>query len=451
MAQVEADRTPHRLLTTANTYPPPMRIVVVGGGFGALAAAVRLAKLGHEVTLFEASDRLGGAIGSITHEGFTWQTGPTYTLVPAVIRDLYVKSGRKVEREFDLVPTGPQRHLFTDGTAVDLPAGSRAEQLHSLDAALGQGAGRAWLDWVAPYADTWAALRRDWFEKPYDASLSAPMTTSLLRSRTSLWTSARSLGDPRLRALALADTLTEGHRPSRTPAWWGVHHYLRQTFDTWTVPAELGGMARVSHSLTQRLSTRRVEVRLNTPVLDVAMSGRSMTGVRTAHGDHPADAVVVGIDPKYLPALARLTRRLPQALPPHIAHLGLEEVPAQLEAPELVVHGDPHLVVRTQGAAVSVLAYSPHPIDPITALATRGIDLRQRISVRIDVTPSEQSALGSPLGVAWNGRSTLKHRIGTRSPIEGVYMVGAHTTPGAGMPYVGLSAALAAQVIGPAR
>jgi len=73
-----------------------MRIVVVGGGFGALAAAVRLAKLGHEVTLFEASDRLGGAIGSITHEGFTWQTGPTYTLVPAVIRDLYVKSGRKV-------------------------------------------------------------------------------------------------------------------------------------------------------------------------------------------------------------------------------------------------------------------------------------------------------------------------------------------------------------------
>jgi UDP-galactopyranose mutase len=100
---------------------------------------------------------------------------------------------------------------------------------------------------------------------------------------------------------------------------------------------------------------------------------------------------------------------------------------------------------------VSVLAYSPHPIDPVTALATRGIDLRERISARIDVTPSEQSALGSPLGVAWNGRSTLKHRIGTRSPIEGVYMVGAHTTPGAGVPYVGLSAALVAQVIGPAR
>ena len=57
---------------------------------------------------------------------------------------------------------------------------------------------------------------------------------------------------------------------------------------------------------------------------------------------------------------------------------------------------------------------------------------------------------GSPLGVLWQGRRTLSHRLGTRTPIGHVYMAGAHTTPGSGLPSVGLSAALVAQVIGPA-
>ena len=50
----------------------------------------------------------------------------------------------------------------------------------------------------------------------------------------------------------------------------------------------------------------------------------------------------------------------------------------------------------------------------------------------------------------WQGRNTLARRLGTKTPIEGVFMAGAHTTPGSGLPSVGLSAALVAQMIGPA-
>ena len=56
----------------------------------------------------------------------------------------------------------------------------------------------------------------------------------------------------------------------------------------------------------------------------------------------------------------------------------------------------------------------------------------------------------SPYGVLWAGRGTVRARLGPRTPIEGVYAAGAHATPGAGLPFVGLSAALVAQVIGPA-
>ena len=103
------------------------RVVVVGGGFGGLASAVRLAKIGHEVTLLEASDRLGGALGTVEQEGFRWDTGPTQTMLPAVLRDLFRKSGRPLEKELELVPVDPVRqHRFEDDDAVlDLPGGSR--------------------------------------------------------------------------------------------------------------------------------------------------------------------------------------------------------------------------------------------------------------------------------------------------------------------------------------
>jgi UDP-galactopyranose mutase len=53
--------------------------------------------------------------------------------------------------------------------------------------------------------------------------------------------------------------------------------------------------------------------------------------------------------------------------------------------------------------------------------------------------------------VLWEGRRTVRRRLGPRTPIAGVYAAGAHSTPGAGLPFVGLSAALVAQVVGPAE
>ena len=110
------------------------RVVVVGGGFGGMAAAARLAKLGHDVTLLERADHLGGALTSVEHDGFTWDAGPASTLLPAVVRDLFRKSGRPLERELDLQPLDPVReHRFGDGSSVRVPGGSRAAQLAAFE------------------------------------------------------------------------------------------------------------------------------------------------------------------------------------------------------------------------------------------------------------------------------------------------------------------------------
>src|SRR3954449_3064414 len=164
------------------------RVVVVGGGYGGLASAARLAKTGHDVTLLEAGPRLGGAIGYVEQDGFRWDSGPTSTLLPAVLRALFRKSGRALEKEVELVPVEPVRqHRFPDDDIVlDLPGGSRGAQIAAVDAAFGAGQGERWAAYVETFSDDWESLRRDWLEHPYAAEHASKQTRALLSTRLTM-------------------------------------------------------------------------------------------------------------------------------------------------------------------------------------------------------------------------------------------------------------------------
>lgn len=442
------------------------RIVVIGGGFGGLASAARLAKLGHEVTLLEARSRLGGALGYVEQDGFRWDAGPTSTLLPAVIRDFFRKSGRPAEKEIDLVPVEPiAQHRFTDETVLDLPGGSRAAQVEAIDAALGAGAGSRWASYVDDFAGTWEVLRKDWFERPWSPEHASTEALAILDSRLTLNKAVtKEFKDARLRTLATHAARSEGHDPRNVPAWVGLWSYIEQNFGSWTLP---GGMGQLVDVLADRLATRGVTVLTGTPATDLVVDAATnrVVAVRCTLGgvgtDLTADAVVVAIDPRRLPALAPLVEKTMPVIPPVMSYIGIEgEVP---ELPhEVVLHGDPSkdptLTVRTNGTAPAgshawtILGRGQLAEDIVTSLQRRGIRVRDQIVSRVDRSPRDLVSdwNGSPQGVLWQGRGTVRNRVGTVTPVNGVYLAGAHTTPGAGLPSVGLSAALVAQVIGPA-
>jgi phytoene dehydrogenase-like protein len=429
-------------------------VVVVGGGLGGSAVAVRLAKLGHSVTLLERLDRVGGALGYVTQDGYRWDVGPVSTALPAVLRDLFRKSGRPLERELDLVPLDPIReHRFQDGSVLPLPAGSRSAQYAAIETALGAGLGSRWLDYTHGFADTWDLLRRHYLERPWSPEHSGRETRAILSARATLHQAVvQAFDDQRLRAVALHHAVMGGHDPRAVPAWTGMMSYVEQNFGVWTVPDGMGSFAA---ALTRRLHERRVDVRLGTPVRDIAIRGDRAVGVLTDTGTVDADAVVCAIDPRRLPSLGRMVRRTMPAIPPVVCHLGLRGRVPDL-AHEVVLHGDPLIVVRTNGSgppdtrAWTLLGRGRGAEDLVTALAGRGIDVRDAVEVRVDRSPTDlvEHFGQSPYGVLWQGRRTLQRRAGTATPWANVYCAGAHAAPGAGVPFVGLGAALVAQAVG---
>ena len=453
-----------------------MRVVVIGGGFSGLASAARLAKLGHQVTLLEASERLGGALGRLEVQGWSFDTGPTHTLLPAVVRDLFRKSGRPLERETELVPLEVIReHRFTDGSSLQLTGGSRAAQKAAFND-LAPGLGDAWLSHVDPYSTVWERLRRDFFERPWNPDLAHPEAEKLLTDRARLVDRlAADLPDPRARLVAAHPHLRDGHDLRKVPAWAGMVSYLEQRFGAWTVP---GGIGALGDLMAARVRTRKVEVHTGTPVTDVVIRRGRAVAVRTAAGEVEADAVVCAVDPTGLPSLRRsgagprriLARRPTPAPVPDLLHLGLvgrgvlDEQLGPDRPGELVLHGQdgsPDLVLRPGGSApvgaedaraVTVHSRGVPAGEVLDLLAARGVDLRPQVELQVARSGADLTRTwgGSPLGVQWDGSRTVRTRLGPRTSVEGLYAAGAHANPGAGLPFTGLSAWLVAQSIGPA-
>src|SRR5689334_821351 len=132
------------------------RVVVIGAGMGGLAAAARLAVLGHAVTVVEKAPVIGGKLGLHERDGFRFDTGPSLLTLPAVYRDLFLKTGAPLETVLDLAPVDPVCHYrFADGLELDAPNASAPGMARAWDEALGAGAGADWTAFMARAAQIW--------------------------------------------------------------------------------------------------------------------------------------------------------------------------------------------------------------------------------------------------------------------------------------------------------
>ncbi len=489
---------------------PRPSIAIIGSGFGGLAAGIRLQAAGARTVMFEALDKPGGRAYVYEDQGFTFDAGPTVITAPHCLEELYAVAGERLEDHVRLDPVRPFYRLhWPDGSRFDY--GGTPESVAAQVAALApdDAAGfERFMDYSRRVFEAgYEGLVDAAFLRFGDMVRVAPRLARLRADRSIYGAVSQFVRDERLRQALSFHALLIGGNPFETSAIYTLIPFLERK---WGVFFPRGGTGALVRGLAELYVRLGGELRLSSRVDRVDLRrepGRTRHLVHAAGGEGAFDAVVSNADLHHTyarlyagaPAAADRRQRLERmhwSMSLFVIYFGTRRRytdqahhtilfgPRYREMLHEIFHGpelppdfslylhqptvtDPTLA-PPGGETFYVLAPVPHlgsaDIDWTTAaepyadrvlaaLETTLPNLRREIVVKRIFTPFDfrdrlNAFQGSAFSLAPRLGQSAYFRPHNRDPeIPGLYIVGAGTHPGAGVPGVINSGKATARVV----
>ena len=479
------------------------RALIIGGGFGGLSTAARLAHAGYEVELHEKLPRVGGRANLIERDGFRFDTGPSILLMRDIIEGAFREVGADPDDYVTIERLDPAYRVFyPDGSGLEAKV-DRAEFREELDA-IEPGAGERFDDFARIGETLYRGARKHFVERNF-ASLGAMLRPSQLPQFVSLRVHdrmhrlvGRHFRDPRLRQLFTFNAMYIGMNPYTAPAIYALLPY-NDTVEG--VYFTRGGMYALVEGLERLCLDLGVRIVTDHPARAVLHRDGVAVGARFDDGDIEADLVVVNADWPWAQRellgrtprspSGRALRHGPSALN---LYLGVRGGLEGLRAHNVVfggdyeghfrdvfagkVHDGPAYYVHVPSMADPSLAPDGHHVVYVLVphansdadidwdaerdrvrryvlddLAAKGWDIRDRIVCEEVIDPprwAEEFSLdrGATFGLSHGVSQVGWFRPHNRDPqLQRLYYVGSSTHPGAGVPMVMLSARLVTERI----
>lgn len=287
------------------------KIIIIGSGFGGLAAAVRLAARGHQVEIFEKRDKLGGRAYVYDINGFKFDGGPTVITAPFMFDDIFAAAGRRREDYIEFVPCDPFYRIF-DHTGRAFNYNNNSEfiygEIDRWNPADKEGY-RRFLDTTKPIFEKGFVELAD---KPFlhltDMLKIAPDLIRLQSYKSVYQYVSQFVKDDFLRQVFSFHPLLVGGNPFDTTSIYAMIHYLERE---WGVYYAMGGTGAIVNALGKLFEELGGKVHLNAEVAEILVDGRKALGIRMQDGTvHKADSVVSNADvawtyTKMIPSKAR--------------------------------------------------------------------------------------------------------------------------------------------------
>ncbi|MEZ3116813.1 phytoene desaturase family protein [Halobaculum sp. MBLA0147] len=482
-------------------------VVVVGSGFGGLSTACYLADAGADVTVLEKNEQLGGRASVLERDGFRFDMGPSWYLMPDVFENFFGHFGKSPEDYYELQRLDPHyRIFFKDGDQVDMtPDVERNKELFEEYEA---GAGEAFGEYLEKSERNYE-IGMEHFVYEHRDRLRDFVDTDVLRHAWGL-SLIGSMQDhveeyfdhPKLQQIMQYTLVFLGGSPNNTPALYNLMSHV--DFNLGVYYPE-GGTGAVVDAMVELAEELGVTFETDQPVSKIA-GQRGGFAVRTEHGgEYLADRVVSNADMAHTERELLAERKrsydddywdsrtyAPSAF---LLYLGVEG-----DVPELTHHtlvfptewddhftaifddpawpDDPAYYLCVPSKTDDTVAPEGHSnlfaLVPIAAgledtpelreqyrelvlddiAANTGTELHDRIVVEesfcVDDFASRYNAeQGTALGMAHTLRQTAPFRPGhTSEEVPGLYYTGSFTTPGIGVPMCLISGLLTAEVVG---
>ena len=268
------------------------RAIVIGAGFGGIALAIRLQRAGIATTLVEKRDKPGGRAYVWKEEGFTFDAGPTVITDPDCLKELFEGTGSQLSDYVDLMPVDPfYRLCWEDGKAFDYNDDQVAmeRQIAAFNPDDVEGYNRFHAYSEELYQEGYIKLGAVPFQS-FGSMLQAAPELVRLEAWNSVHTMvARHIKDPHLRQAFSFHTLLVGGDPFKTSSVYGLIHALERRGGVWFAR---GGTGALIAGLVKFFQDLGGDFRLNAPVARIEMQGDRATGVTLESGEViPADMV----------------------------------------------------------------------------------------------------------------------------------------------------------------
>jgi len=472
------------------------RVAVVGAGLGGLAAALRLQSAGVPTTLFEARDLPGGRAYVYREKGFTFDAGPTVITAPSCLEELFAESGKSLSDMVDLIPNSPfYRILWSDGQSFDYDGDPQKllSEVKRVSAEDVEGYERFYRYSQQVFDAGYRGLVAQPFLRLRDMLKVVPTLARLRADRSVYRTVSRFVKDERLRQVLSFHSLLIGGHPFESSSIYTLIHFLERNEGVYFVR---GGTGALVQAIARRFQDLGGELHLSTPVRRIEVDAEGGHRVHTDAGDERFDAVVSNADVHHTyaklyaddPRAQRRARRLEKMewsmslfliyfgtnrRYPDLAHHTVVLGPRYRPLLDEIFHGkalprdfslylhaptvsDPSLapegcecfyvlspVPHLGNAAIDWEREAPGYADRILASMESFLpDLRKHLVVQKTFTPQDfQNELAAHHGSAFSVAPILRQSAWFRphnrdARIPGLYLVGAGTHPGAGVPGV---------------
>ncbi|TBN41829.1 phytoene desaturase [Paracoccus subflavus] len=269
---------------------------VIGAGLGGLALAIRLQSAGVRTVLWEKRDKPGGRAYVYQDEGFTFDAGPTVITDPECLRKLWRLSGRDMADDVTLLPVDPfYRLCWEDGTVFDYAddAEALARQIRAINPADVAGYDRFLAYSRDVYREGYEKLGAVPFLHFSDMIRAAPQLARLQAWRSVYSMVARHIRDERLRQAFSFHTLLVGGNPFSTSSIYALIHALERKGGVWFAK---GGTGALVAGMVRLFTELGGQIRLNTPVERIESEGNRVTALHAGGERHPYDMVASNAD-----------------------------------------------------------------------------------------------------------------------------------------------------------
>ncbi|MFJ4113509.1 phytoene desaturase [Pseudomonas sp. NPDC089758] len=273
------------------------KAIVIGAGFGGLALAIRLQAAGVQTTLLEKRDKPGGRAYVYHEQGFTFDAGPTVITDPTAIEALFTLAGRSMADYVELLPVAPfYRLCWEDGTQFDYANDQAAldRQIAQFNAADVAGYRRFLAYSKAVFREGYLKLGAVPFLSFRDMVAAGPQLARLQAWRSVYAKVSAFIEDDKLRQAFSFHSLLVGGNPFATSSIYTLIHALEREWGVWF---PRGGTGALVNALVKLFEDLGGCLQLNADVAHITTAGRRATGVRLVDGRHyEADSVASNAD-----------------------------------------------------------------------------------------------------------------------------------------------------------